>query len=202
MNAYYYPDENKFILPAAILRPPFYDSTQSLAWKYGAIGATIGHELCHAFDAEGRLFDEHGDKRDWWTKHDDREYRRRSKQVVRLFDNTPYKGLAVNGELTLIENIADLGGLEFALAGLKAAMKPGGVSRDDLRDFFTAFAVSWRSKDRLRRAEQLLTIDVHAPPQLRVDLVVRQMDDWYYAFDITDTSPDWIEPSKRIRFFG
>ena len=202
-NAYYYPDENRFVLPAAILRPPFYDPAKSNAWNYGAIGATIGHELCHAFDADGRLYDENGDKRDWWTEGDAREYKRRATIVTRLFDNATYRGLAVDGELTLMENIADLGGLRFALEGLKARHgndRP--LTRAALCEFFTAFAISWQSKDRIQRAEQLLTVDPHAPPQLRVDLVVRQMDEWYEAFGITAESPEWVNPSKRIRFFG
>lgn len=198
-NAYYFPDENRFLLPAAILRPPFYDPRKSLAWNYGAIGATIGHEFCHAFDSDGRLYDEHGDKRDWWTDTDDREYKHRSQQVVKLFSGTKYKGQAVDGDLTLIENIADLGGLEFALAGLKDATTP---SKQSLREFFEAFAVSWRSLERIERAKQLLVTDMHAPPELRVDLVVRQMDEWYEAYDVDPTSAEFVAPERRIHFFA
>lgn len=195
VNAYYYPDENRFILPAAILRPPFFDRNKSRAWNYGAIGATIGHEMCHAFDSDGRLYDEHGNKRDWWTAGDDEEYQKRAKQMTRLFDDSCYRGMEVDGDMTLIENIADLGGLEFALAALD--------SRDpaELREFFTAFAVSWRTKDRLKRAGQLLVTDMHAPPKLRVDNVVRQMDAWYFAFNVSADNPMWIPPDKRIRFW-
>ena len=195
VNAYYYPDENRFILPAAILRPPFFDRSKNRAWNYGAIGATIGHEMCHAFDADGRLYDEHGNKRDWWTKGDAEEYEKKARQMTRLFDDSFYRGMEVDGALTLIENIADLGGLEFALAALD--------SRDpaELREFFTAFAVSWRTKDRLKRAGQLLVTDMHAPPKLRVDNVVRQMDAWYVAFNVGSDNPMWIPPDKRIRFW-
>ena len=200
VNAYYYPDENRFVLPAAILRPPFYDPRKSDAWNYGSIGATIGHELCHAFDSDGRQFDEHGDKRDWWGDKDDTLYRRKASQIERLFDKATYHGLPVDGKLTQIENIADLGGLVFALAGLRLVSDD--LTKTDLQQFFTAFAVSWQSKERKRRAEQLLTTDVHAPPQLRVDLVVQQLDEWYEAFDVGSDSAMWIPPEKRIRFFG
>jgi predicted metalloendopeptidase len=201
VNAYYYPSENRFVLPAAILRPPFYDPAKSLAWNYGSIGATIGHEICHAFDSDGRNYDEEGDRRDWWSDHDDREYKKRARQMVRLYETVPYRGMKVDGEQTLVENIADLGGLHFALEGLRIAIgKP--LSRDQIREFFISFSVSWRSKDRLKRAAELIATDMHSPPMLRVNHVVRQMDEWYDAFDIGPDCAEWIAPDKRIRFFG
>jgi predicted metalloendopeptidase len=200
VNAFYYPEENRFLLPAAILRPPFYDSRKSLAWNYGGIGATIGHELCHAFDADGRKNDERGDQRDWWTARDDREYRRRAAAVVRLYESVPYRGMDVDGSLTLVENIADLGGLEFALAGLRRALGRA-ATKEELREFMTSYAISWRSKDRLRRAAELLATDPHAPPRLRVNHAVRQLDEWYDAFDIGPDCPGYIAPERRIHFF-
>ena len=201
VNAYYYPDENRFLLPAAILRPPFYDPKKSLIWNYGGIGATIGHEICHAFDSDGRKYDEHGDKKDWWTKHDDREYRRKARQVQRLYETREYRDMDVDGELTLVENIADMGGLEFAMAGARLALgRP--LTRDELREFFMSYAISWRSKERLKRAAQLLVMDPHSPPKLRVNHVVRQMDEWYLAYDIEPGCSDYIKPEHRIHFFS
>jgi predicted metalloendopeptidase len=200
VNAYYFPDENRFILPAAILRPPFYDTKKSVIWNYGAIGATIGHEFCHAFDSDGRMYDENGDKRNWWTDGDSKEYDKKARRVVKLYDSTLYRGLKVNGELTLIENIADIGGLEFALAGARYAMGRA-LTKAELREFFTSFATSWRSKDRLKRAAQLLVTDMHSPPELRVNLVTQQMDEWYEAFDVDPTCNSWIAPEDRIHFF-
>jgi len=201
VNAYYYPEENRFLLPAAILRKPFYDQQASMMWNYGAIGSTIGHELCHAFDSDGRKYDEEGDQRDWWSTHDDREYKRKSRQVVKLYESRQYRGKNVDGELTLYENIADLGGLEFALAGLRRALGRK-LTKDETREFFKSYAVSWRSKDRLKRAGELLVTDPHAPPKLRVNHAVRQMNEWYEAFDIGPESPEWIAPEKRIHFFA
>lgn len=200
VNAFYYPDENRFLLPAAILRPPFYDPSKSVAWNYGGIGATIGHELCHAFDSEGRSYDERGDKRDWWTPADDREYKRRAARVVKLYESRLYRGMEVDGELTLIENIADLGGLEFAMAGLRSALgrEP---TRDEKREFFEAYAISWRSKDRRRRAAELLATDFHSPPELRVNHAVRQMDEWYEAFSVPVNCEEYVAPAQRIHFF-
>ena len=200
VNAYYYPAENRFLLPAAILRPPFYDPAKSLMWNYGAIGATVGHELCHAFDADGREYDAKGNKRDWWTRRDDREYRRRTRRVVRLYESRKYRGMDVNGTLTLVENIADLGGVDFALAGLAADLGRS-LTKAELREFFMAYAISWRAKDRKRKAAQLLLVDPHAPPRLRVNHVVRQFDEWYTAFGVSESCPDYIAPSARIRFF-
>lgn len=200
VNAFYYPEENRFLLPAGILRAPFYDPAASLPTNYGAIGATIGHELCHAFDSEGRLYDARGDTRNWWSDRDTRDYKRRARQVIRLFETERYRGMRVNGELTLVENIADLGGLEFALAGLQRALgRP--ATPAELREFFVSYAVSWRAKDRLRRAAQLLETDFHAPPLLRVNHIVKQFDEWYTAFDITPDCPGFIPPARRIRFF-
>jgi putative endopeptidase len=200
VNAYYYPEENRFVLPAAILRPPFYDPSKSIVWNYGAIGATIGHEFCHAFDSEGRHYDSHGDKHHWWTTTDDRKYRERAQRVVELYESRPYRGMEVNGKLTLVENIADLGGLEFALAGAAAELgHPLTVA--EKREFFESYAISWRAKDRKARAQELLTIDPHAPPLLRVNHAVRQFDEWYEAFGVDASCSDYIPAEKRIRFF-
>jgi predicted metalloendopeptidase len=198
VNAYYYPAENRFVLPAAILRPPFYDPARTLAYNYGAIGATIGHELCHAFDSDGREYDEHGNKHNWWTAHDDSEYRKKARKLVRLFESRRYRGLPVDGKLTLVENLADLGGLGFALEGLRSVTT---VGKAELREFFTSYAASWRSSDRLKAATQRLIMDPHAPPKLRVDHIVRQFDEWYEAFDVGPDSSEWIAPANRIRLF-
>jgi putative endopeptidase len=200
VNAFYYPEENRLLLPAAILRHPFYDPAASVPANYGAIGATIGHELCHGFDSDGRAYDEKGDKHDWWTTRDTQRYKRRAAQVVRLFESQKYRGMDVDGKLTLTENIADLGGLEFALAGARAELGRD-LSKAEKREFFEAFAVSWRSKDRKRRAAELLATDFHAPPLLRVNHAVRQFDEWYEAFDVDVDCPDYIPTERRIRFF-
>ncbi len=201
VNAFYYPTENKFLLPAAILRPPFYDPTKSLVWNYAAIGCTIGHELCHAFDADGRRYDENGDRRNWWTEKDEEEYTKRAGRVVALYESEKYRGMKVNGRLTLVENIADLGGIEFALAGLRAALGRD-LTKDEKKEFFTAYAISWRAKDRLKRAAELLATDPHAPPALRVSHAVRQFDEWYEAFDIGPDCKEYIAPAQRIHFFA
>lgn len=201
VNAFYYPEQNRMVIPGGIIRPPFYDETKSIAWNYGGIGSTIGHELCHAFDSDGRRYDYEGDLKDWWTEHDDREYKKRAQKVVDLFESEQYRGMFVDGELTLVENIADIGGMEFALTALKERLGDK-ITKKDIQEFFISYAVNWRSKDRIRKAEQLLDTDPHAPPKLRVDHVVRQIDDWYMAFDIKPDYKGFITPENRIRFFS
>ena len=201
VNAFYYPEQNRFVLPAAILRAPFYDMTRSTAWNYGAIGATIGHEISHGFDSDGRRYDEHGDLRDWWTHRDAHEYKKRATRLAKLFDAATYRGMAVDGYLTLVENIADLCGIRFALDGLRLSVGRM-LTKIDLKEFFNAYAVSWRSKDRYKKAAQLLDIDPHAPPRLRVNLIVAQVDEWYEAYDIGSDHPDFVKPVDRIWFFG
>ena len=201
VNAFYYPEENRLLLPAAILRPPFYDPAASVVRNYGAIGATIGHELCHGFDSDGRSYDEKGDKQNWWTERDTKLYKQRAAQVVHLYESQKYRGMKVNGSLTLTENIADLGGLEFALAGLRAELGGRDLTKEEKREFFEAFAISWRSKDRKKRAAELLATDYHAPPMLRVNHAVRQFDEWYEAYDVDADCEGYIPPERRIRFF-
>jgi predicted metalloendopeptidase len=201
VNAYYYPDENRFLLPAAILRPPFWDPQASVSTNYGSIGSTIGHEISHAFDSEGRNYDDHGDRRDWWTDHDDRENRRKAGEIVRLFESRQYRGMSVNGEQTLVENIADIVGIQFALAGMADELKRT-PTLAEYREFFDAYAVSWRAKDRRRRAAQLLVTDFHAPPELRVNHVVRLFEEWYAAYGVGPDCKEWIPPARRTRFFG
>jgi predicted metalloendopeptidase len=201
VNAYYYPNMNQFLLPAAILRPPYYDPAKSLVWNYAATGSTIGHELCHAFDAEGRLYNSKGDKQIWWSARDSREYLRKAGRVKRLFESVEYRGNEIDGELTLVENIADLGGLKFALDGLRGAMKRP-LTKEELREFFTAFAICWRAKDRMKRAAELTQNDSHSPPMLRVNHIVRQFDEWYEAFDVGADCPGYIPPEQRIHFFS
>jgi hypothetical protein len=201
VNAFYYQEKNMFILPAGILRPPFYDPKKSVAWNYGSIGSTIGHEICHGFDAEGRKYDHNGDLLNWWTEHDVREYKKRERKVVQLYESEEYRGMDVDGHLTLVENIADLGGMEFAIAAMKAHYGKD-LKKKHMQEFFISYTVSWRAKDRLKKAKQLLTTDPHAPPRMRVDHVVRQMDAWYDAFDVPADSKHYIPPENRIHFFG
>lgn len=205
VNAYYYNEKNRLILPSGILRWPFFDSNASDGWNFGGLGATIGHEICHAFDDDGKDYDETGNKHPWWSKEESERYLEKTSAIVTLYNKTTYFGHHLSGELTLSENIADLGGLAIALSALKKRLDAKKVSatqrRAELCDFFTSYAVSWRTKERKEKALQALFMDLHAPPVARVNNIVAQFDDWYEVFDIKPGDPLYIDPRQRIRIF-
>jgi putative endopeptidase len=195
------------ILPCGILRWPFYEYTASDGWNFGGLGATIGHEICHAFDEDGKEYDSNGKKTRWWTTKEIELYTEKTDALINLFSNSIYFGQPINGELTLSENIADLGGLSIALSALKDHLKKHGISEDDERykkevcDFFISFAVSWRTKERKQKALQSIFTDVHAPPILRVNHIVSQFNDWYTCFNVEKGDALYKAPEDRIRIF-
>lgn len=205
VNAYYYNESNHLILPAGILRWPFFDVHASDGWNFGGIGATIAHEICHAFDNDGKDFDETGNRRPWWNKTELREYKKKTKDVIDLFNKTTYFGHHLNGTLTLSENIADLEGVAIALDALKARLQKKGASDSEkarqIRDFFISYAVSWRVKDRKEKAVQSLFMDSHAPAIARVNNIVSQFDDWYEYFDVKPGQVLYKPSNERIRIF-
>jgi putative endopeptidase len=202
VNAYYYPDQNRLVIPGGMLRPPFFDLRRSVAWNYGGIGAAIGHEITHGFDEDGKNYDIHGNYKEWWTAKDNRTYEEMTKDLVNLYDGAEYLGGKVDGHLTLSENIADLGGVSIALQALHAYLKEHKASQKETlaayRDFFESYAVSWRNKDRPKKAKQSLFLDVHAPAPLRVNSIVRQFKEFYEAFGIKEGDEGWIPEKDRI----
>jgi len=207
VNAYYYNEGNHLFLPSGILRWPFYHCNASDGWNFGGIGATIGHELCHAFDDDGKEYDQHGEKNPWWSESEIRTYEEKSDALIRLFSKTLYVGKHIDGLHTLSENIADLGGLSIALVALKERLVKRGLEpdtpayKDQLRDFFQSFAVSWRTKERHEKALQAIFMDVHAPATARVNNIVSQLDDWYECFTIQASDKLYVSPENRIRIF-
>lgn len=205
VNAYYYPDKNQLTIPAGMLRPPFFDLRRSAAWNYGGIGCAIGHEITHGFDADGKNYDLRGSYKDWWLASDNSAYEKFSQGLVDMYEGEEYLGGKVDGRLTLSENIADIGGVAISLTALReyiAEKKMGKRERlDALQDFFTSYAVSWRNKDRPRKARQSLYLDVHSPAPFRVNLVVRQFKEFYEAFDIHEGDEGWIPEKERIQLW-
>jgi putative endopeptidase len=189
------------VIPLGMLQPPFFDRTKSIGWNYGGIGSAIAHEMTHGFDDDGRMYDETGSWKNWWSQQDELHYHEQTKKLVALFDKRPYKGGHVNGELTLDENLADLGGMAIALQALQEEMGDTSSRKSLLQDFFTAYAVSWRLKDRSKKAQQALQIDRHAPPEFRVNLIVSQFPEFYEAFDVGERSPMWVAPEDRIKLW-
>jgi putative endopeptidase len=205
VNAYYYNEGNRLILPSGILQWPFFDTHASDGWNFGGLGATIGHEICHAFDNDGKDYDQFGNKNPWWSRAESKRYRQKTNALIELYNKTEYFGHKLNGFLTLSENIADLGGVAISLAALKKRLQAKKVSpqvyKQEICDFFVSFAVSWRTKEKKEKAIQSLFMDVHAPPQARVNNIVSQFDDWYECFNIQPGHPLYKALEKRIRIF-
>ena len=194
-NAYYSPTMNEVVFPAGILQPPYFDATADDAVNYGNIGATIGHEMTHGFDDEGRQYDGDGNLKSWWTADDEKAYNLRAELVARQFDAyEPLPGLHLNGHLTLGENIADLGGLKIAWDAWKLSQKgKAPVGRIDgftpEQRFFLGYAETWRTLTR-EQATRLRTVtDPHSPAKFRVNGPLSNLPEFYEAFGCKDGDP-------------
>jgi len=205
VNAYYYSEVNQLVLPAGSLSWPFYNTNAPFGWNYGGLGAVVGHEMTHAFDSDGKEYNSEGKKEKWWTVQDNREYNKRIKALIHLYNQTKVLGHPVNGALTLNENISDLGGLAIALDALDLEIKKRKLTleqkKEAYRNFFISYAVSWRIKEKPAKIIQGLFMDRHAPAQLRVNLIVSQFQEWYDAFDIEVKDTLYIPPEERIQIF-
>jgi len=211
VNAFYFNETNEIMIPYGSCIAPFYSRSAPAAWNYGGLGGIIGHELCHGFDEEGKEFNEKGERKRWWTRHDNIAYRRNTKALVALYQrqgvtNSAHTMHHVDGESTLSENIADLGGIGIALQTLKDYLRTHYITdpteiKKEYKTFFCAYATSWRTKIPQAKLVHSLGTDPHAPAFLRVNLVVSQFDEWYAAFDIDSTAPMFVKPEDRIRIF-
>lgn len=203
-NAYYDPVLNEINLPAGILQAPFFDAAASDAANYGGIGALIGHEISHAFDATGSQFDSRGVQRDWWTAGDHAAFGAFGKQLAARFDaEEVLPGVHVNGQLTLSENIADLMGLQLAWRAFQHDAQGDGPRSDgrrsDGREFFLAYARQWAVKRRDERVLQLLASDPHAPAVLRANLPAMQLDAFHETFATQPGERMYLAPEQRLR---
>jgi putative endopeptidase len=205
VNAHYYNSGNRLVIPAGITLWPFYVNDKHVGWSYGGLGAVVGHEMLHAFDEDGKNYDEDGVYRPWWTVKDVVNYSKKTNALIRLFNNTRFMGRFVNGRNTLSENIADLGGLAIALDALKRYMTAHHFTNEqkmkELKEFFISYAISWRTKERPRRSIYRLFTDVHAPAQLRVNLIVNQFNEFYEIFNVKPGDKLYIDPKDRISIF-
>ena len=192
VNAYYDPQQNQIVFPAAILQAPFYSLEQSSSANYGGIGAVIAHEISHAFDTNGASFDENGSLNDWWTQEDYAAFKERTDKIVAQFDGLDSYGAKVNGKLTVSENVADLGGVACAL---EAAQKDSDFSA---RDFFINFARIWRMKAREEFMQMMASIDVHAPAELRTNVILANFADFHEEFNIQSGDKMWRAPEDRV----
>ena len=203
VNAVNLPAMNALNFPAAMLQPPFFDAHRPAVMDYGSSGAVIGHEISHSFDDQGALFDAEGRLKNWWTKSDFDHFTASAQALIKQYNEyRPFPDLAVNGKLTVSENIADVAGLAAAYdayrisQGGKEAPAWHGVPGD--QQFFIAFAQSWRDKIREAAARQRIVIDGHAPDEYRSD-TVRNVDAWYTAFGVKPGQALYLAPKERVR---
>ena len=206
VNAYYNANMNEIVFPAAILQAPFFDPHADDAVNYGGIGAVIGHEIGHGFDDQGRKFDGEGFYRLWWTEEDNRRFQERAQKLVEQYDQfEPLEGMNVNGQLTLGENIGDLGGLQIAYHAYKLSLdgkEPpvlDGLAGD--QRFFLGFAQIWRGKYRDELMAMLVASNPHSPVEFRVNGTLRNIDAWYDAFDVEPGDGMYLPPEERVRIW-
>jgi len=206
VNAYNNPNFNEVVFPAAILQPPFFNPKADPAINYGAIGGVIGHEMTHGFDDQGRKFDSRGQLRDWWTADDAAKFEAKAQVLGAQYSAMePLPGAHIKGDLTMGENIADLGGLTMALEAYHASLggKPAPVIAGLTGDqrVFLGWAQVWREKLRDDALRQQIASNEHSPPEARVNGVVHNIDAWYAAFGVKPDDKLYVAPEKRVRIW-
>jgi len=205
INAYYNPGFNEIVFPAAILQFPFFDETRDAAANYGAIGAVIGHEIGHGFDDQGSKYDGDGRLTDWWTPEDRAAFEERTKSLIEQYNALAPRQVPdhhVNGALTIGENIGDLGGLSIAwkayLISLDGQEPPVIDGLTGAQRFFLSWAQAWQLKARDEEVVRLLSIDPHSPNEFRCNQIVRNIDEFYDTFEVTESDALWLDPKDRV----
>jgi len=202
VNAYYSPLDNEIVFPAGILQEPFYVSGGDMALNFGAIGAVIGHEITHGFDDQGRKFDENGNYNNWWSEEDLNNYQAITNKIKDRYSTYIVNGKNLNGELTLGENIADIGGLSISLEAYKRYLQNQHLNNNEydnkLRDLFFAFGKVWRIHTREEEENNRLLTDPHSPPRYRVNGTVSSIIDFYTLFNINITDKMYLPVEERI----
>ena len=206
VNAYYNPMMNEIVFPAAILQPPFFNMQADDAVNYGAIGAVIGHEIGHGFDDQGSRFDGDGVLRNWWTDEDRAEFERRTGKLVAQYSSFhPFDDLNVNGEYTLGENIGDLGGITIALLAYKMSLNGKEAPVIDgftgVQRVFLGYGQVWRRKYRDAELRRRIAIDPHSPAEYRANGAVRNVPEFYKAFNVTPDNALYLPPDERVKIW-
>ena len=192
VNAYYSPQNNQIVFPAAILQKPYYSLEQTASENYGGIGAVMAHEISHAFDNNGAKFDETGSLANWWTEKDLTAFKEKSKDMIALFDGVETGYGKCNGELTVSENIADSGGLRAALEASKK------LPDHDYELFFKNWARVWRKKGSLEYNQLLLTIDVHGPAILRANMQLSNLPEFQDYYKLSKEDKMYLAKEKMV----
>lgn len=209
INAYYSSTRNEIVFPAAIFQPPFFDPEADPAVNFAAIGAVIGHEMGHGFDDQGSLSDEKGRLRDWWSAASRKHFEQRTAKLVKQYNGyEPLEGLYVNGQLTLGENIGDLGGVSVAYEAYRDFVKKNYDGKAPVIDgysgdqrFFMSWAQTWRSRQTEGFLRKQVLSNPHSPSQYRVNGVLRNMDAWYDAFSVKKDDDLYLPPDERVHIW-
>ena len=208
VNAYYHPLKNEIVFPAAILKPPFFNEHADDAVNYGGIGAVIGHEIGHGFDDQGSTCDGDGMLRNWWTDKDRESFEERTKALVaqyEVLEPAQAPGHRVNGQLTIGENIGDLGGLSIAFKAYQIAHE--GSPEPELDGYtpeqrlFLSWAAVWQAKVRTEMLLQRLATDPHSPVEFRCNQIVRNLPEFYAAFDVAKSDALWLDEKQRVKIW-
>jgi len=208
VNAYYNPGMNEIVFPAAILQRPFFDLDADDAVNYGAIGSVIGHEIGHGFDDQGSKYDGAGNLLDWWTDADRANFDERAQALIAQYSTFSPRDLddqhLVNGAFTVGENIGDLGGLTIAYAAYLISLQGKDAAVIDgltgAQRFFEGWAHCWKAKTRDAEAIRRLSVDPHAPPEFRAN-VVRNLEEFYSAYGVAEGDGLWLDPKDRVRIW-
>ena len=204
VNAYANFSMNEIVFPAAILQPPFFDPNADPAINYGGIGAVIGHEISHHFDDQGAKYDENGRLADWWTPQDVAAFEAAGRRLIEQYNAYEVLGENINGEFTLGENIGDLAGLAIAYDAYKKSLNGveapviDGMTGD--QRFYLGWAQVWRRNYRDANLLQRLTTDSHSPSIQRA-WVVRNLDNWYDAYNVGAGQRLYLAPEERVRIW-
>jgi putative endopeptidase len=208
VNAYYHPLKNEIVFPAAILQPPFFNEHADDAVNYGGIGAVIGHEIGHGFDDQGSTCDGDGALRNWWTDKDREAFEARAKALIaqyEVLEPAQAPGHRVNGQLTIGENIGDLGGLSIAYKAYQIAHESSPEPELDgytpEQRLFLSWAVVWQAKVRTEMLLQRLATDPHSPAEFRCNQIVRNLPEFYAAFDVRESDALWLDEKQRVKIW-
>lgn len=204
VNAAYDPSRNMILFPAAILQPPFFDPNADIASNYGSIGAVIGHEITHGFDLNGSQYDGYGNVVSWWTDEDFIAFSELNDQVMTRYSSLEVApDLFVDGDYTVTENVADMGGLNMAYDAMLIALNVQGQENTpwfltQQQRFFLAASRNWREIQTPEFLELMVSSDEHAPSPIRGIEPLRHMDAFFDAFDISEGDPEYLAPDERI----
>ena len=207
VNAYYDPTSNEIVFPAGILQPPFFSFEADPAVNFGGIGGVIGHEMTHGFDVSGAEFDANGNLQNWWEPADKENFQKATEALAKQYDQyEPVKGIFVNGTMTNVENIADLGGVNIAFDALQMYLKDhGSVGKisgfTQEQRFFLAWASVWRTLSTDQYITNQVKVDPHSPDYLRAFAPLTNVDSWYKAFDVKEGDKLYRKPEDRVKIW-